>query len=105
MHWLNNNTRARVGTRKQSEQNDRFWTEIRDYRAALIDVVVTDDTVSGPEILGNLESGGNSQQWSAKEQGFSEQVNTTCHKISTYESNPFTKFRQFKKPFTRVVYF
>ena len=59
-------------------------------------MVVTDDTVSGPEILGNLESesGGNLWQWPAKEQDFSEQVSTTCHEISMYISNPPTKFPQ-----------
>ena len=53
--------------------------------AALIDVVVTDDTVSGPEILGNLEPGGILRQWSAKEQDFSEQVTTTCHEILMHQ--------------------
>ena len=50
--------------------------------AALIDVVVTDDTVSGLEILGNLEPGGNSCPWSAKEQDFRKKlVSATFHEI------------------------
>ena len=49
-----------------------------------VDVVVNDDTVSGAEILGNLGSGGNSWQWSAKEQDFSERVSKTCHEISMH---------------------
>ena len=64
-------------------------------------MVVTDDTVSGPEILGNLEPGGILRQWSAKEQDFRELVSTTCLEISMYVSNPFTKFRQIQKN-TRV---
>ena len=76
-----------AGTRRHSQavRTKRSFLKIRDSRAALIDVVVTDDTVSGPEILGNLESGGNLWQWSAKEQDFSEQVSTTCHEIPMYQ--------------------
>ena len=81
-----------AGTRRHSQavRTKRSFLKIRDSRAALIDVVVTDDTVSGPEILGNLESGGNLWQWSAKEQDFSEQVKVQPAMRSQIVSNPFT---------------